>query len=167
MTIPTYYRSRAIDEFAVVQLRAQWDTIYLRLFGRQNHLLSFATVGSRLPQRKYLGIQEIPTCRIVGSVNRNRDFDRNFHPLKKHLSARWVQAYVLAHTSGWSPIRVYQVGSLYFVKDGHHQVSVARYLDHHYIDAEVWEYPVNMVDPYMSVTTGICALQDQYMHKDL
>ena len=37
------------------------------------------------------------------------------------------------------PIDVYRIGELYFVKDGHHRVSVARALGHKDIEAYVTE----------------------------
>jgi uncharacterized protein (DUF1015 family) len=50
--------------------------------------------------------------------------------------------WMLQKTTGWPPIRVYQVGNLYFVEDGHHRVSVARQLGLKLIEAEIWEYRV-------------------------
>jgi hypothetical protein len=157
MGIHTYYRYKAIDEFDIARHRALWHNIFSKLLSRENHLLSFATVEPFLRQKKYLGIQEIPVEKIAGSVDRARDFDQNFRPLKKNLSARWVQAYVLAHTSGWPPIRVYKIAPIYFVEDGHHRVSVARHLNNHYLDAEVWEYSVN---PAFDAQTRVCSSPD-------
>jgi hypothetical protein len=39
------------------------------------------------------------------------------------------------------PVELIRVGDVYFVRDGHHRVSVARALGQAYIDAEVtvWE----------------------------
>jgi len=42
------------------------------------------------------------------------------------------------------PIQLYQVGEVYFVKDGNHRVSVAREKDAAYIDAEVIELTTNV-----------------------
>ena len=37
------------------------------------------------------------------------------------------------------PINVYRVGTVHFVEDGHHRVSVARQLGHEVIEARVTE----------------------------
>ena len=50
--------------------------------------------------------------------------------------------WMLQKTTGWPSIKVYQVGNLYFVEDGHHRVSVARQLRITLIEAEIWEYQV-------------------------
>ena len=90
--------------------------------------------------KRHMGVKAIPTDRIMGTVGRNGDFDLDFRPLKKHLQDRWVNAFVLAKTQPWSPIRAYKKGGQYFIEDGHHRVSVARHLGVEFIDAEVWEY---------------------------
>ena len=35
------------------------------------------------------------------------------------------------------PVELIQVGDIYFVRDGHHRISVARALGEEYIDAEI------------------------------
>jgi hypothetical protein len=86
------------------------------------------------------GVREIPLAQIRGSEGRSRDFDASFHPLKEHLRERWVRLYTLVQQSReMPPIEVYQVGDSYFVKDGHHRVSVARRLGWDTIRAHVVE----------------------------
>ncbi len=92
------------------------------------------------PNRKFVGTLDIPVNQITGSVGRVQDFDRSFRPLKKHMANRWVSNYVFLRDGNWPAIRVYQVGSQYFVEDGHHRVSVARSCGMAFIQAEVWEY---------------------------
>jgi len=144
MTVLTYFRYKAADEFQLAQRRAKVETLFAKVFKKDNHLLSFDTVAPFVHQRSYRGVQQIPTDMIVGSVNREQDFDYHFRPLKNHLLERWVQIYVMAQTGGWPAIQVHKVGPIYFVEDGHHRVSVARHLRHQFIDANVWEHPLNL-----------------------
>jgi hypothetical protein len=90
-----------------------------------------------------LGIQTIPTDKIVGSVDRYREFDRYYLPRESHLDERWINVR-RAQLQGRElpPISVYKVGELYFVKDGNHRVSVARRQGQAYIDAAVIELDV-------------------------
>lgn len=88
----------------------------------------------------YLGVRVITLASIVGSVDRGRDFDREFRPTSSRSRERW-QRIAAAQRRGASmpPISVYRVGDLHFVRDGHHRVSVARALGWRTIDAEVTE----------------------------
>jgi HSP20 family molecular chaperone IbpA len=89
---------------------------------------------------RYLGVQTVPIDAIVGSVDRTREFDRSFRPTTNRARSRW-QRIDEAQRRGASmpPIDVYKVGDLYFVKDGHHRVSVAAALGYDVIEAHVTE----------------------------
>ncbi len=43
-----------------------------------------------------------------------------------------------------APVRVYKIGDSYFVEDGNHRVSVARYHGVEWIDAEVTEFHIRL-----------------------
>ena len=85
-----------------------------------------------------IGLRSIPLDSIVGSVDRTKEFDRRFRPTSGRVRERW-QRLALAHRRGEAipPIEVYRVGTLHFVYDGHHRVSVARALNLSTIDAYV------------------------------
>jgi hypothetical protein len=88
----------------------------------------------------HIGLRTIPVDAIVGSVDRTRDFDRRFRPTSARSRERWE--YVAAATrrgQPMPPISVFQAGDLYFVRDGHHRVSVARAHGEKLIDADVTE----------------------------
>lgn len=87
-----------------------------------------------------LGIREIPLDAIIGSVDRSHDFDRRFRPTSSRSKQRW-QRIAKANLKGEAipPIDVYRLGRYYFVKDGHHRVSVARAMGLAVIDAHVIE----------------------------
>jgi hypothetical protein len=105
-------------------------------------LLSFKEVQERLhlQGRTYRGLQDIPLDKIVGSVGRYRDFTRTFLPRKDADKERWAQVKALVEgMMGLSPIEVFQVGDVYFVKDGNHRVSVARGIGARTIQAHVTE----------------------------
>lgn len=93
-----------------------------------------------------LGLQTVPLDSIVGSVDRTRDFDRDFRPTTPRVRGRW-QRIAEAQRRGESlpPISLYRIGDLHFVRDGHHRVSVARSLGRTEIDAYVTEVHTRMV----------------------
>lgn len=107
-----------------------------------NVILPFEEVVEALGRvsERGLGRQTIPLDSIVGTVDREREFDRRFRPTSSSVRPRWERI-ALAQRRGQSmpPIDVYRIGELHFVRDGHHRVSVARALGHEVIDAYVTE----------------------------
>lgn len=102
--------------------------------------LSFGEVVRALGYRgeQQLGELVIPLSRIVGSVDKTRDFDRGFRPTSGRSRQRWERiAERMRRGEETPPIDVYKVGDLYFVRDGHHRVSVANALGLDLIDAVV------------------------------
>lgn len=137
----TSRRQSALEAFRRFNLRARLARSLRSILRLKNGTLADFDQRNPLlnPTRTLRGRQDIPVERIIGSLGRATDFDRDFRPLKKHLRDRWVDNY-LTGTDRWEPIRVHKVGQDYFVEDGHHRVSVARYTGMAFIPAEVWEY---------------------------
>jgi hypothetical protein len=89
---------------------------------------------------RQLGLQTVPLSAIVGSVDRARDFDRNFRPRSNRMRGRWERIDAAQRRGEpMPPVDLYKVGDLYFVRDGHHRVSVARALGHDVIEAYITE----------------------------
>ena len=108
-----------------------------------NRLLSFEKMREELrttPNRVYLGMRVVPVGQIGGSVGRHADFDRDFLPARASVRERWTRIDLAFHRGEeLPPVSLYKIGGLYFVTDGHHRVSVARYHGVQWIDAEVTE----------------------------
>jgi hypothetical protein len=105
-----------------------------------SHMLPFDEVVAALgaTSRTAAGEQLIPLDSIVGTVDRRHsDFDREFRP-SAGARDRW-QRIAQARKRGevMPPIDVYRIGDLYFVRDGHHRVSVARAMGDREIAANV------------------------------
>ena len=95
----------------------------------------------------YVGLREIAIDRIVGSVNREMDFDRNFKPRRGLSRSRLASLRQAFADGGMPPISVFEVGGAYFVEDGHHRVAVARERHADFIDAEVTRLQTNYEVP--------------------
>lgn len=122
-----------------------WRSAISWLTRSQNDLLPFDEIRKNLPMRGQhdIGMRQILLDKIVGSVGRYQDFDRAFLPRRSNTRSRWEsidKAYL--QDISLPPIEVYKVGSVYFVKDGNHRVSVARERGQAYIDAYVIEIEV-------------------------
>jgi hypothetical protein len=105
-------------------------------------ILPFDEVVTALGRRgeKRLGLKTIPLDSIVGTVDREREFDRSFRPTSGKVRGRWERiAEAMRRGQELPPIDVYRVGDMHFVRDGHHRVSVARTLGLELIEAFVTE----------------------------
>jgi hypothetical protein len=135
---------QATRTYERVLWRAQLGRLWGWLTGRPSALLDLESekprcaVGAAHPG----GVQTVAIERIVGSEGRSRDFDRRFLPLRKYTRERWISVAVARQTDvPLPPVSLIQVGDRYYVRDGHHRISVARQMGQEYIEADiiVWE----------------------------
>lgn len=131
-----FMRARRLQTLSALAARLRGD------HEDTSRALSFDEVVEALGRRgeRRVGLQLIPLDAIIGSVDKVRDFDRRFRPTSDKSRARWER---IARASRVGeeipPIDVYKLGDYYFVRDGHHRVSVARALRLKFIEAEVTE----------------------------
>jgi nucleotide-binding universal stress UspA family protein len=132
----------AIEDFRRARSQATLEQIVARLTGESDELLCYEDVRQKLKATgaQTRGLQEIPLDAIVGSVGRCSDFTRSFLPRQDENEERWARIELaMTRLSRLPPIKVYQVGQVYFVLDGNHRVSVARRLGATHISAYVTE----------------------------
>jgi len=131
---------RAREDFNRARLREMFGRVLALLRKEKDQLLSLHEVRALLrPQTEsYRGLKTVPIDRIVGSEGRYHDFNRIFLPRHDHLRGRWMRV-DMAHLQQITlpPITLYEIGGVYFVRDGNHRVSVARAQGAQFIDAEV------------------------------
>lgn len=136
------YDARAAAAFQAARTKALFGKILDILSGHPRRLLAYEEVREKLHLGGlvYRGVKTVPLGKIIGSVDRYRDFDRAFLPTQSHTQSRWHRV-----SRAWfeevslPPVLLYQVGDVYFIVDGNHRVSVARSQGQLYIDAEVRE----------------------------
>lgn len=131
---------RAANRFNAARLRGEWNQFKARLTGQPLHLKDLnKEQQGRCVRRSYAaGMQSVAIRDIVGSENRSQDFDRDFNPLSTNLRDRWRNiASLVARNTPLPPVELIQVGEAYYVRDGHHRISVARNVGQGYVDAEV------------------------------
>ena len=125
--------------------RATWRRILGRLTGAGSQLLPYDEVRARLPLRgqHYIGLQQVPIEKIIGSMGRYNDFDRAFLPTQKRTMERWINI-DKAHYADviLPPVELIKIGEVYFVKDGNHRVSVANERGQKEVDAYVTEIDI-------------------------
>jgi hypothetical protein len=134
------YKLQAADDFTRARGRAFLSRMYHFMNTDKDRLLSFNDVKEILRPRNevYRGMQVVPIDHIIGSEGRYRDFNKFFLPRRNHLRARWERVDMASLKDiTLPPIQLYEIGGVYFVRDGNHRVSVARTQGVEQIDAEV------------------------------
>ena len=108
-------------------------------------LLPLAEVTERLrvTRHGYVGVRSIPLDKIIGSVDRASEFDRDFHPQRRDSDARIRKLEVAFPNGDFPAISVFEVGGAYFVSDGHHRVALAHRRGQEFIEAEVVQLATN------------------------
>ena len=132
-------------DFSVARRRARLRWLRARLSGHSGGgvLLNFHEVRRRFGasggfQR---GRSTVEISAIVGSAGKHGQFDEAFMPLRGASPERWKRM-DRAFRIGIElpPVSLYLLGGGYFVQDGHHRVSVARFHGVEWMDAEVTEF---------------------------
>jgi hypothetical protein len=137
---------QADRDFGRARRKAWLRRLMLRLRGNPTALgtsPSFDEVrrSLRAYNRVRRGIQVVDPEKIVGSVGRRRDFDRCFMPLREASGERWKRVDLAYYRDKvLPPVSLYKVGDAYFVEDGNHRVSVARYHGVPAVEADVTEF---------------------------
>ena len=134
----------AVRRYQSLCMRSQLACLWARLRGKQARLLDLSETKAhaRLVGSHDAGVHAVALRQIRGSEGRTSDFDCEFRPRGDSSRQRWAGIYA-ARLSGvpMPAVRLVRVGAVYFVRDGHHRVSVARQMREEFIDAEVtvWE----------------------------
>ena len=136
-------REQADLDFARARRRVTFRRLRYRLQKGpgQDRLLCFEDVRRRLGAhggRVHRGLKTVRLTDMVGSVGRCSEFDRAFLPARASVGERWKRIDRAFHLGEkLPPVSLYKLGDAYFVLDGNHRVSVARYHGVEWIDAEV------------------------------
>ena len=130
----------ALNQFRSALVRGRIFRLKRKVLNRKQDLYDLNTLKPDLHGRgsSYTGIKVVPVSSIIGSESRTADFDMDFHPLHEAAKERWV-GIAAAYLSRLPlpPIQLIQVGDVYFVRDGHHRISVSRAFGQIAMDAEV------------------------------
>jgi hypothetical protein len=143
----------ALNKFKSAFFKGSISRLISRVFNRPPQLYDLNALRPDLSLHgcSYSGIQVVPIHAIIGSEGRATDFDMGFHPVSEAARQRWVNvamAYLTDHLL--APVQLIQVGDAYFVRDGHHRVSVSRAFGQIAIDAEVITWKASAPFPWQA-----------------
>lgn len=132
--------TKSEEDFSKVRNKALFNSIQHLLSPEETQLISLTDIKELLhPDNEvYAGMQVVPVEKIIGSEGRYNDFDNLFFPKHSHLKNRWLNI-DKAYMKGviLPAVTLYEIGGVYFVRDGNHRVSVAKARGVEFIDAEV------------------------------
>ena len=132
-------------DFGLARRRSLVARLAARLRGDpgRSKLPAFEPVrrATRAENRRYLGMRTVEVSRVVGSVGRSREFDRDFMPTTRAGADRWKRVDKAFHGGvELPPVTLYEICGGYFVQDCNHRVSVARFQGVEMIEAEVMRF---------------------------
>jgi hypothetical protein len=152
--IPYMNLNEQVDaDFTRARRRARLRALVARIRREHvsNRLLSFDDLRREFAanNRRQRGTRVVEVEEIVGSVGRWRDFDRSFLPARASVGHKWKRIDRAFHrTQDLPPVELYKLEEAYFVADGHHRVSVARYHNVPTLEAAVVEFhPKRLAGP--------------------
>ncbi|MEO0560828.1 MAG: hypothetical protein AAF125_01855 [Chloroflexota bacterium] len=133
----------AREDFGQLYWRGIMGRIWTRLRRKQVALVDIRDAAENVQRLQIVdrGIQTIRVDAIYGSTQRNSNFDMNFRPTRRRARNRWSRIRTAYFEDKTLPaIEVVRFGEQYFVADGHHRVSVAKFLGQVFIDAHVTDW---------------------------
>ena len=128
--------------FQTLRRRATVRVLLDRLWQRPLTLCVFnpaQSVGQGIRQLKDVSVDD-----IRGSVGRAHDYTASFLPRRSFDEERWARIRVAVDSdTGVSPLELIEYDGVYYVKDGHHRVSVFKFLNVRCVEAYVTKLQVS------------------------
>ena len=127
--------------FSTARAAADKRSFWAAILRRPTALHTLAQDHPTAKTVRSAGRQSVRLDDIRGTEGRAQGFDDKFYPLNDQTRQRW-QSVAAALDEGvpLAPVQLIQVGGAYYVRDGHHRVSVNRALGLEMIEAEVTEW---------------------------
>lgn len=122
---------RARRAFQGARRRAVLRSAWARLRGRPSRLCA---IDERLRRdgpwvHGPRALVDVPLARVVGSEGRAHDYTGAFLPRVGRDEERWARVRLaIEEGRGVPPLELYELDGFYYVRDGHHRVSVLRRL---------------------------------------
>ncbi len=154
----------ALNQFKSTWIKGLVFRLFARLLRRRTclHDLNEIKSGLNLHGSHYAGVKVVHIDSIIGTEGKASDFDMGFHPVNEASRQRWVNmAMVYVCCFSLPPVQLTQIGDAYFVRDGHHRISVARAFGQDSIDAEVVAWKASPPFPWQpeAITENLPVLQ--------
>jgi hypothetical protein len=133
-------RQQAVKMFDKAFSTAQRKRLFSRLM-RGSRRMQHLTEKTIPVNSRHISTQVVSIDAIRGTESRGDEFDVEFLPLAEHVEQRWVSvAAAMMSDVTLPPVELLKIGNSYYVRDGHHRISVARAMGTRSVDAVVTEF---------------------------
>ena len=143
------------DDFNSARRRALISGLKAKIKGQRDCLLSFdeVRVFVRVHSKGDCELKRVSLDRIMGTENGSQDFSHDFLPRKHSLRAQWQSVDLAFYEDATlPPVKLFEIGGVFFVREGEHVISVARARNRALVDAEVIHLQTDVVlQPDMSI----------------
>ena len=132
--------NQALPMFLKANFHAKLHELWAKLTHRCFCLLNLDDAFKRAPIKSshYEGVKDVDIRSIRGTQGKANDFDAEFNPTQWRSSDRWLTiASEKMRGRELPPVELIQIGDIYYVRDGHHRISVSRSMGQAFIDAEI------------------------------
>ena len=138
MIAPSDLRLQLVQLYWNQMRDGQWRRLMDWLRRRRPTLERLNQLEANNGVRAYAGVQAVALEAIRGTEEQAPAFDRTFHPIGERPRQRWVSiAEARLRGTPLPPVQLTEKDGAYYVRDGHHRISVARALGEAFIEAEV------------------------------
>lgn len=118
----------------------RWRRLWARITRRPTKLIELdeTLCCTWLQNSHFTGVQTICIHCIKGTQGKSDVFDAEFYPTKEISRDRWVSiARENLRGRTLPPVEILEVAGVYYVRDGHHRISVAQSLGQTFIEAKI------------------------------
>jgi hypothetical protein len=150
----------ALNRFNATLGKGKFSRLKRRVLRRPQSLYDLNALKPDLVLRGsfYSGMQVVPIHSIIGSESRTIDFDMDFYPIHEASRERWVNMAMMYLACLLLPsVELIQIDNAYFVRDGHHRISISRAFGQLAVDAEVITWKAQHPFPWQSTPEEVRA----------
>ena len=114
----------------------KWRQLWARVSGKDSSLRSLP--GQKVETSPHSSTALVNLDQIVGTEGRSEDFDKDFFPMQAHNRERWISVAAARRRNVALPlVELVWTRDGYYVRDGHHRISVAMAMGQEAIEALV------------------------------
>ena len=131
---------KSLMKFRAMIVHGLLYRLWAKLTRQRSHLFDLDETLKNRPTEAshYGGLKTVSIDHIRGTLGKADEFDAEFNPTQERSRTRWM-GIALEKLRGHDlpPVELIEVNGIYYVRDGHHRISVSRAMGQAYIDAEV------------------------------
>ena len=131
---------QAISLFWSVTFKGWVHRLWARITRRRARLLDLDETlkSGEIIGSHYAGIKPVEIDAIQGTQGKADVFDDRFFPKREITRSRWLSiARAKMYGKELPPVDLVLVNGIYYVRDGHHRISVSRTMGQDFVDAQI------------------------------